>query len=110
MLRRIIRAGVLACVLGLTFGFSQEVNAQARYCWIDAKTGKPVNTFPDGTKGDPLDPNHRTRPTARWPDGTEVPGQDFVRVPCPPTDTSITPLMQTGLAGWRHDPGEGQRR
>ena len=51
--------------------------------WIDARTGEAVKTYPEGTE-DSGDPNQRSRPTHRFSDGTTVPGQDFVRVPCPP--------------------------
>src|SRR5665213_2477042 len=51
MLCRVIIAGVSACVLGLTFGFSQSAQAQTPSCdcWIDAKTGNKVPTIPGGS-------------------------------------------------------------
>src|SRR5665213_2798322 len=84
MLRRVIVAGVATCVLGLTFCFSQSVNAQtARVCWINSATGTPVpnnDVFPGGTQHDVSDPNHARIPTVLDSEGRPHGGVDFVRV------------------------------
>jgi uncharacterized protein YkwD len=85
--------------------------------WIDAKTGQTVNSYPPGTE-DRGDPNHRSRPTHVNQDGSVIPGQDFVRVPCPaPTTASATVRLETavlaGLNAARADPkgyADGLRR
>ena len=79
--------GVTACIFSGT-AFAQT----ARVCWINAKTGTPVpnnDLFPGGTQPG-LDPNHASIPRVLDSEGKPHGGVDFVRVPCPPTQTSMS--------------------
>lgn len=75
-----------------TTAFAQS----GRLCWINAKTGKPSNLpiVPEGSHlNDPRDPN-----TASIPSGPTVAGPTFVRVPCPPTQS--TGLQSPPSTAW----------
>lgn len=72
-----------------------SAGAGSGYCWIDAKTGEPVNTYPQGTT-EGLNPNERSRPSHVNQDGSVTPGRDFVRVPCPQTQTAASTGLYLG--------------
>ncbi len=60
--------------------------------WTNAATGQPApNVLPAGAGPDPFNPNQASRPSVpAGPNFPAVPGQDFVRVPCPPPSQSAT--------------------
>jgi hypothetical protein len=100
---RSIATGIAFVFVALAF--SQTARAQLNsagggsgYCWIDAKTGEPVNTYPQGTTEGP-NPNQRSRPGYNGPGGPAVPGRDFVRVPCPPPSTASSTIGGGYLGG-----------
>ena len=91
MLRRVILAGLSACLLTLTFGFSQGAFAQSNCnCWRNSKTGKAVPDAPvtSYTAGKAADVDISDRNRAFSPST----GDNFHRVvPCPPQTTTTTP-------------------
>ena len=112
MFRSVILAGVSTCVIVVAAGLTQSSNVQAQMvaangdCWINSMTGTPVPRTDLGPFGsqlnDPRDPNH-----ASIPSGPTVHGPSFVRIPCPPTNASTTPPMQSStLPGGTLLPGK----
>lgn len=101
MLRHVIVVGLSTCLLGLTFCFSQTANAQTAYCWINAQTGAPAPLGPPGWLPNGASPSDLTGGRIDMPDANHVvnniTGTTYVRVPCPPTDASTTPPIQSGI-------------
>jgi hypothetical protein len=97
MLHRVILAGLSACVLALTFGFSQTANAQTKYCWIDAKTGEGVPTVPIGITREEL----HSLQIGDHPNQAHGAGaHDYVRVPCPtPIFRNLFPSTSSSAIG-----------
>jgi len=88
---------VVSCAfVALAFVASSQTASAQTYCWINPQTGAPYppqNLVPLGT--DPFqyhaDPNH-----AHIPSGPTVPGSDWVRVPCPPTQSAASTGLYLG--------------
>ncbi len=66
-------------------------------CWIDGKTGKPVNTIPGGSLYEDEGVLHSGYGLSGDRDHAFNPktGQNFVRVPCPPPSVTTTPPTPT---------------